>query len=254
MAAMARSNWGRFLTALAIVLMVPFLGHSQQPGQSGKSAVAPSIRRFDIPGHLLKFDQKPRILQGSANEMWSVTFSPDGKTVVSASGGMGEKPGQIRFWDLATGKEKSHVEEPLSIRFLKFSPDGKTVATASWDSTIKLWDAATGKELSTLRGHNREAYCVAFSPDGKLLATSSADQSVKLWDSATKQNLATFTGHTDNVYSVAFSPDGIFLASGSWDKTAKLWDLTTRRELLTLKPAENENVNFALTFPRTAER
>src|SRR5260370_27996036 len=150
MAAMARSNWGRFLTALAIVLMVPFLGHSQQPGQSGKSAVAPSIRRFDIPGHLLKFDQKPRILQGSANEMWSVTFSPDGKTVVSASGGMGEKPGQIRFWDLATGKEKSHVEEPLSIRFLKFSPDGKTLVSGEFDGTAKLRDPTTGQVRAVL--------------------------------------------------------------------------------------------------------
>ncbi|MBD2055006.1 hypothetical protein H6F88_03045 [Oculatella sp. FACHB-28] len=158
--------------------------------------------------------------------IWSVSFSPDGKTLASASADH-----TIKLWTV-TGKElqtlHGHQDIVLSV---SFSPDGKTLASTSADHTIKLW-TVTGKELQTLHGHQDIVLSVSFSPDGKTLASASADHTVKLWN-LDGAELQTFQGHEKMVASVSFSPDGKVIASGSADHTVKLWNLNG--ELKTLQ-------------------
>jgi WD40 repeat protein len=42
-------------------------------------------------------------LQGHSEAVYSVAFSPNGKTLASAGGSFG-KPGELKVWDVATGK------------------------------------------------------------------------------------------------------------------------------------------------------
>jgi WD40 repeat protein len=111
----------------------------------------------------------------------SVAYSPDGKTLASAS-----LDKTIKLWAVATGVEqatiKGHTHFVLSVAF---SPDDKTLASGSFDKTVRLWDAATGKERAALKGHTGWVYSVAFSPDSKALASASQDGTVRLWDAAT---------------------------------------------------------------------
>ncbi|KAL8368082.1 hypothetical protein RB599_003809 [Gaeumannomyces hyphopodioides] len=170
-------------------------------------------------------------LGGHSNSVRSVTFSPDGQRLASAS-----DDNTVKLWDTATGAclqtLKGHRNWVWSVAF---SPDGQRLASASADNTVKLWDAATGACLKTLKGHSGWVWSVAFSPDGQRLASASYDNTVKLWDAATGACLTTLKRHSDWVTSVAFSPDGQRLASASYDKTVKLWDAATGACLTTLK-------------------
>ena len=137
-----------------------------------------------------------KTLEGHSNIVWAVAFSPDGKTLASASA-LDDK--------LLDGQD----EAKLSVEELE---------------TIRLWDGRSGAALKTLEGHSNSVIAVAFSPDGKTLASASHDETIRLWDGRSGAALKTLEGHSSILMDVAFSPDGKRLASASWDGTIGLWE------------------------------
>ena len=168
-------------------------------------------------------------------EVYSVAFSPDGKTLASGTGR------SIRLWELATLRNSETIEGHRErVQSVAFTPDGQTLASASFDQTIKLWDVARGKNTAIFKASN-DLTSVAISPDGKTLAASGWGKTVELWSLTGGRSLGTLirpdvtlTGHTERVESVAFSPDGKTLASGSADSTIRLWDTGPGKNAATL--------------------
>jgi WD40 repeat protein/energy-coupling factor transporter ATP-binding protein EcfA2 len=125
-------------------------------------------------------------LIGHADTVFGVAFSPDGKTLASASG-QGDRT--ILLWDLdklkPVGTFKGHT---TGVRNLVFSPDGRILASTPdgknlLRSEIYLWDVATRRQIGApLAGHAGQILDIAFSPDGGVMASVSSEGKLLLWD------------------------------------------------------------------------
>ncbi len=175
--------------------------------------------------------QEPLTLTGNTG-FKCVTFSPDGKRLVSTGSGVNT----VSVWDATSGKEiltiKGHTDQ---VRSVALSFDGQRIASTSDDKTVRIWDAMTGQAIHTLNGHTGVVFGVAFSRDGTRLASGSQDNTVKIWDTTSGQELRTLKGHRGLVHGLAFSQDGTRLASSATHRSIKIWDTANGQELRSLE-------------------
>ncbi|MFE2988625.1 trypsin-like peptidase domain-containing protein [Streptomyces sp. NPDC059262] len=181
--------------------------------------------------------------------VFSVAFSPDGKTLVT-----GQRDGTVRRWNLANGKGGNiHGSDDNEVHATAFNPDGTILATGAIDGTVRLWSLATGQERGTFNSHSGPVQAMAFSPDGKTLAAGDGNGTARLWDwiAATDNQQDVLRGD-HSVTSVAFSRDGRTLATANIGVsrpprlgTMRVWDAATSKQRFDLNQV---NVD-AMAFP-----
>jgi WD40 repeat protein len=142
-------------------------------------------------------------LTGFDDEVSSVAFSPDGKTI--ATGG---KYGTVGIWSTESGKPlitfaaysvKRHPKWRIVTRFFQlstnvdvsFSPSGDSILTTIYNQPAKKWDANT-RQIEAVWGD--AGFGARFSPRGRYVLTANMEGS-ELWDTESGVRRAHFTAH-----------------------------------------------------------
>jgi WD40 repeat protein len=168
-------------------------------------------------------------LKGHDETIYSITFSADGKSLLT-----GSFDKSVKLWDAASGKELRTFAGPNGhqnlVLSLAFAPDGQTFASGGADNTAKVWDIPMRQALREL-ALTEAATAAAISPDAKFLAAASKDGAIKLWNAADGKETFRLTGHVGPVTNLAFTGNGQFLVSTGMDSTMRFWN-----------PANGQNV------------
>jgi WD40 repeat protein len=168
--------------------------------------------------------------RGHFKEVYTVSWSPDGKYIASGSGDE-----TVQIWDFARGANvltycgHCHKVGKGLVQAIMWSPDGNYLVSGSWDKTVRIWDAHSGHTLSTLRSYYEAVEAVAWSPDGRYIASGNRNGMALVWNVTNGKKVRNFLGHRVkaanlDVMALAWSPDGKRIASASWDRTVKIWN------------------------------
>lgn len=216
------------------------------------------------------------ILKAHTKEVFSISSSPDGKHLVSAS-----QDGTVIIWDLDSGvklktltihsgpvysacfsHDGSHIlsassdgttkitdiksgeiihsmEHCCEVSSTVYSPCGNFIASGTEEGPICIWEVETGNLYRELSGHEKWVSSVEFSKCGKHILSASEDGTVKIWNIADEICIKTFHVHSGPVNSAKFSNDEKTVLSASDDKTIKIWDTETGKVLHNLTGHEN---------------
>ena len=163
------------------------------------------------------------IVSGHRSGVQSVTFSPNGRSVLTTG-----RDGKV----LLSRSEGGFLQAALlgsqgSVPNASFSPDGRRVITAGDDGSARIWDADVDLSGSgpagnpqKLGSHALPVTAVGYSPNGKLVLSAGADGTARLWRS---DGSALKLEHRGAVTCASFSKDGALVITGSADGTARVW-------------------------------
>jgi cytochrome c len=198
------------------------------------------------------------VLEGHSASVVSLSVSPDGATLASASWDQ-----TLRLWPLAGGAPRVLEGHTQNVNGVAFAPDGRSLLSAGYDATLRIWPlagagapvirtlpsplnsvavapdgeivaaGADGKlyfltPAGELRGEIEAAampiIALSISADGKLIAAAGIRGSVTIIERAGRRLARTLVGPGLPVWSVAFFPDNKTLLTGGADRMVRRWD------------------------------
>ncbi len=194
-----------------------------------------------------------RRLRGHAGPVRSVSFSPNGKRLLS-----GAYDNTLRVWNLE--------EEEISAQTLRghggrihavaFSPDGAHALSGGHDSQVRAWNLGEYRETTVLqakvlRGHSDAVLSAAFSPDGQRVVTASRDRSARIWDTETGKTLFVLSeGHEFLASTAKLFDKGRRLATAAGDNTVRVWNVAAGVEQFSL---DQTGRSAALAVPESGD-
>ena len=169
--------------------------------------------------------------------IWAVTFSANGKYLLS---GAGEG---VQVWGTEDGKQIA-TTEARKVRCLAVSKDGRWIAAGTLRGNTYVWDAETRKQVLSHK-ENDTVGTIDFSPDSTRLVTGSDKKIAAIWDMATRTQVQTLY-HEDLVRATKYSVQGDRLATGT-QSLVRVWD-NDGRLLATIKVGVRPFYNTGLLW------
>jgi len=190
-------------------------------------------------------------LSGHSEDINSLAFSPDNKTLASSSDDK-----TIRLWDLQNGSVKVLTGHTQGVGPIAFHPSGKLLVSVSdnsdyegeddpIDNTVRIWKVEDGTQIVAIPDP-AIPLSLGFSPDGETLAIGNRDGTIVLLVPASQKPPKTLKS-SGQIISVAFlNADMIQSIRLSEDETTgeiDFWNITTGQLLKTTKITENTTSN-----------
>ena len=200
---------------------------------------------------------------GSADQplspIWSLEFSPDGKTLAVG------KYQWIELWDLET-QQIIHTYEPHAgeVRSLKFAATDNQQASSlrlyagggisAESGEIRIWDVASEELIKSFEIHGDTIESIALSPNNTTLLTASMDEYSAVIDIAMLEGTEDpideqakwLTQHVGRVLCTLYHPQGTYFVTGSEDKTIKVWNPNTFNVLVNFDA--NDDAVYSLAY------
>lgn len=115
----------------------------------------------------------------------SFAFCPNSSCI--ATGGKGD----VRIWDVATGRETSRIENADEVSFLAYSSDGSRIASIAIGSgLVRVYDLRDLREITHLQHDEKNLSAIGFSHDGKYLITHGREGLTHFWELSTGREIA----------------------------------------------------------------
>jgi WD40 repeat protein len=148
-----------------------------------------------------------------------------------------------KFWN-SDGTERGGVSSRVTGNTVSISLDGTWLAVACEDGVVRLY-GRDGNKRATAVGHGSTVHGVAISPDSTWFATVSQDGSVRFWSSDGIER-AMQARHPDRMHGIAISPDGSWLATTSHNGNIRLWN-TDGSEIITFSGHDGPVLALAIS-------
>jgi WD40 repeat protein len=180
-------------------------------------------------------------LVGHKDEVRGLSFSADGKTLVSCGDG-------IRAWDVATGRGwRRYGDEKMEVCCLALAPDGKTLAYGTHpDMLVHIWDLAADKDLvPPWQASSGCMSSIAYSPDSRKVAVGR--EAIAIHETATGKRLNPPAESESPVWQVEYAADGTLLAVRREDQTMEVWETATWRKAATIKAKTGRFMSMAIS-------
>lgn len=165
-------------------------------------------------------------LKGHRGAVWTVSFTPDNKGLISAGA-----DSSVNYWDLNDRKPQTIYKGKSRIKHIEISPDGKLVAVASEKGLVTIVNRSNNFSEQVILDHKGKiVHSVAFSNDGKFLVSGDEAGIVKVYNIEQNKLVAVLNDHKARINDIEFSRDNKLMATASFDHTVRLWDFTNLDE------------------------
>lgn len=196
-----------------------------------------SLLQEEIPPTKLVPRECIHVFEDHTDEVWYVTFSPNGKYMATSGADR-----TLIIYDIENYKKakplvcKGHTD---AVSVVAFSPDSTMILSGSNDKKIKLWDVATGECKKTFSKHKDIVVAVSWLPDNKHFISGGGgnDRTIRRWDISTGEQVELWKMNY-RIHDLAVTPDGTRLVVVGAHKKIIVYFPLNRNQNFTLLESE----------------